>query len=203
MQLEANNIGFRYGKGPWILRNFHMSLNSGEVVGLTGHSGCGKTTLARILSGYEKPQEGYVSLEGEALPPKGFHPVQIIFQHPEKSVNPRWRMRDTVNEGWEVDEGLLERLVIEKDWLNRWPNELSGGELQRFCVARALSPQARFIIADEMTTMLDAITQAQIWQVVLDIAHERQMGVLIVSHEQSIIKRLCHRVINLSIDIAE
>ena len=70
-------------------------------------------------------------------------------------------------------------------------------------MALALSPQSRFIIADEMTTMLDAITQAQIWQVVLDIAHERQMGILVVSHEQSMIKRLCHRVINLSFDIAE
>lgn len=96
------------------------------------------------------------------------------------------------------DEQLLAALGIQEEWLSRWPNELSGGELQRFCVARALRPQTRFLIADEMTAMLDGITQAQIWHAVLDYARKQEMGVLVVSHEKSLINRLCTRVVDLT-----
>ena len=107
-------------------------------------------------------------------------------------------MDKILNEGWNPDQELLESLGIEQEWLTRWPNELSGGELQRFCVARSLGPNTRFLIADEMTTMLDAITQAQIWNAVLEIAKKREMGIVVVSHEAKLIQRLCHRVIELN-----
>ncbi|TYQ15741.1 UNVERIFIED_CONTAM: peptide/nickel transport system ATP-binding protein [Acetivibrio alkalicellulosi] len=194
MQLEARNLSFRYGKGPLIINNLNLELKSGEILGLSGPSGCGKTTLAKILSGYELPQGGSVKIDGKSIPSKGFNPVQLIFQHPEKAVNPRWQMKKTLNEGWSPDNELLDSLGIEKAWLKRWPNELSGGELQRFCVAKALSPKTRFLIADEITTMLDAITQAQIWNVVLNKARENNIGVLVVSHDQHLINRLCDRV---------
>jgi len=80
----------------------------------------------------------------------------------------------------------------------RFPNELSGGELQRFCVARALGPNTRYLIADEMTTMFDAITQAQIWNAVLKIAEQRKMGMVVVSHDMNLIQQLCHRVIEIA-----
>ncbi|MCG8400570.1 MAG: ATP-binding cassette domain-containing protein [Firmicutes bacterium] len=197
MPLEARNIGFRYSGGPWVLREVDIVVNSGEVVGLTGPSGCGKTTLGRIMAGYELPCRGNVMLDGRPLPVGGYNPVQMVFQHPEKAVNTRWKMKDTISEGWNPDDGILKSLGIEREWLNRWPNELSGGELQRFCVARALGPKTRFLVADEMTTMLDAITQAQIWRVVLDVARRRNLGVLVISHEQSLIKRLCGKVVAL------
>lgn len=197
MLLEAKNINFRYKKGPWILQDFGLEIKSGEVAGLSGPSGCGKTTLARILSGYEIPDRGSVTLDGKPLLRKGFNPVQLVFQHPEKAVNTRWQMHRILNEGWSPDDGLLLSLGIEKAWMKRWPNELSGGELQRFCVARALTPKTHFLIADEMTTMLDAITQAQIWHVVLDIAKKNNIGVLVVSHEAQLINRICDRVIEL------
>lgn len=198
MLLEGKNIGFRYGKGPWILRGIDITIESGEVVGLTAPSGYGKTTLGRILAGYEKPKEGSVKLNGIALPKEAYNPVQLIFQHPEKAVNGRWHMVRTLKEGWEPDDEILKSLGIERDWLNRWPNELSGGELQRFCVARALGPQTQFLIADEMTTMLDAITQAQIWHIVLEVVKKQNIGVLVISHEKHLIKRLCNRVIDLT-----
>lgn len=198
MPLEASDISFRYGSGPWVLHKMNLSLRAGEIVGLVGYSGCGKTTLARILAGFEQPLEGMVRLDGKPLPKKVYNPVQLVFQHPEKAVNDRWRMEQTLRENEDYNEQVLKPLGIERDWLTRWPKELSGGELQRFCVARALGPKTRYLIADEMTTMLDAITQAQIWQVVLCAARERNLGVLVVSHEESLINRICHRVINLN-----
>ncbi|SUD90565.1 ABC transporter ATP-binding protein [Psychrobacter phenylpyruvicus] len=198
MRLEANNLGFRYAAGPWLFRGVNLTIEPGEIVGLVGPSGSGKTTLCRILSGYEKPVEGGVTLNGSAINNRGYHPVQLVFQHPEKAVNPRWKMRKVLNEGWQPNKSLLQLLGIEEEWLNRWPNELSGGELQRFCVARALGPKTKFFIADEMTTMLDAITQAQIWQAVLERFERSEVGMLVVSHDMALVKRLCHRVVNIA-----
>lgn len=197
MPLEARGIGFRYRRGPWVLRGVDLAVEPGELVGLAGPSGMGKTTLARLLAGYERPLEGTVQLDGAPLPATGYNPVQLVFQHPEKAVNPRWRMRDTLTEGWEPLPELLAALGIEPGWFNRWPNELSAGELQRFCLARALGPRTRYLIADEITTMLDAVTQAQIWHVVLGLVRERNLGVLVISHDRPLIEHLCHRTADL------
>jgi len=196
MLLKGENISFRYNKGPQVLNNISISIEAGEIVGLLGPSGCGKTTLGRLLAGYEAPDKGVVTIGGKPLPKSGYNPVQLIFQHPERAINPRWQLGKTLNEAWQPPGGLLSALGIEEQWLTRWPNELSGGELQRFCVARALGPQTKFIIADEMTTMLDAITQAQLWQVVLDIVKQRKIGMVVISHEAHLVKRLCNRVVD-------
>ena len=196
--LEARNVSFRYGSGPWILQNVDLKIGEGERVGLIGPSGYGKSTLARILAGYERPVSGQVLWKGAPLPSKGYCPVQMIYQHPEKAVNPRWKLRESVSEAWEPDDALLRELRINKDlWYSRWPNELSGGELQRFCVARVLGPKTEFIIADEMSTMLDAITQAQIWNVLLDQVKRRNLGLLVISHNMALADKLCTRIVNL------
>ncbi|MBB3112806.1 peptide/nickel transport system ATP-binding protein [Paenibacillus phyllosphaerae] len=196
MQLEARSISKRYGEEQWLFRNANAALQTGEVVGLLGPSGCGKSTFCRILAGYDSSTEGEVMLDGERLPSKGYRPVQLIFQHPERAVNPRWKAGAIMNEGWQPDGSMLESLEINPEWLNRWPSELSGGELQRICIARALAPHTRFILADEMTTMLDAITQARIWKTVLELAASRQMGLMVVSHDRHLIDRICTRVID-------
>ncbi|UOQ95635.1 ATP-binding cassette domain-containing protein [Halobacillus shinanisalinarum] len=197
-KLEANDVGFRYGKGPWIFRNVDINVRPGEVVGLFGPSGLGKTTLARIIAGYEKPTDGSIKIDNKPIPLRGYHPVQLVWQNPEKAVNPRWRLEKTLREGWWPDDHILADLKIDKSWLKRWPNELSGGELQRFCLARALGPDTRYLIADEMTTMLDAVTQAQIWDVILKTSEERQIGVLAISHDLPLLKRISNRMIDFS-----
>jgi peptide/nickel transport system ATP-binding protein len=174
-----------------------MKIQQGEVVGLWGPSGCGKTSLGRILAGYVEPLAGQVLLDGKPLPKTGACPVQLVFQHPEKAVNPRWRMRRVLKEAMIEDQELLDDLGIQMNWLDRRPGELSGGELQRFCVARALGTATRYVIADEMTTMLDAITQAQIWHTVMNIARQRNLGLLIISHDRELLDRLCDRIVQM------
>lgn len=197
MHLKCENISFGYKKNNLVLDNVNLSISSGEVLGLVGDSGSGKSTLCKILAGYENKYQGTVILDGKEIPSKGYNPVQLIFQHPEKAVNPKWKMKDILNEGHPVPQEILDSFGIKKGWFNRWPNELSGGELQRFALARALGPETKFLIADEITTMLDAITQAQIWNTVLDIVKEKNIGVLVVSHEKNLIKRLCHDTVYL------
>ncbi|GIQ67804.1 ATP-binding cassette domain-containing protein [Xylanibacillus composti] len=198
MLLETRDVSFRYDReGDWLLERVNLRIAAGEIVGLTGPSGVGKSSLARLLAGYAKPGQGEIVLDGKPLPASGCHPVQLVLQHPEKAVNPRWRMRRILREGWEPDAELCRMLGIAGQWLDRWPNELSGGELQRICVARALGPGTRFLIADEMTTMLDALTQAQIWAAVMQMAEARRMGVLVISHDAHLLKRLCSRTLDM------
>ena len=198
MQLKAQSINFKYRDDEYILKDIDFTINSGEVVGLVAPSGFGKTTLAKILAGYEKPESGTVTIDGQKNNKKGYSPVQLIFQHPEKSVNPRWKMDKILKEAYLPSKELLDDMGIKTEWLNRWPSELSGGELQRFCVVRALSPETKFLIADEMTTMLDAITQAQIWNVVLNHVKKYNIGLVVISHEKSLIDRICDRIVDLT-----
>ena len=198
MLLKAENVSFRYTeKSPWILNNISMEVEEGERIAIVGPSGYGKSTLAKILAGYEKPTSGQILLDGKPLPTKGFSPIQMIYQHPELAVNPRWKMEKTLHECWHPDDELLDRMGIERSWLTRWPSELSGGELQRFCIARILSPETKFLLCDEITTMLDVITQAQIWKLLLEVAESRNLGMLVITHNMALAERVCTKIIDL------
>lgn len=198
MQLEARNVSFRYDKhNSWILKDINLTVKAGERVALVGPSGYGKSTLSKILAGYEKPDEGEILWDGKPLPKTGYCPVQMIYQHPEKAVNPRWKMKKTLKEGWEPDQKTLDDMGIETAWLERWPTELSGGELQRFCIARVLGPETKFLICDEISTMLDVITQAQIWRKVLDVVEKNHLGLIVVTHNMALAKKVCNRIVEL------
>lgn len=199
MRLEAKNVSFRYdGHQPWVLENCNLSVERGERLALFAPSGYGKTTLAMLLAGYLEPSKGEILLDGKPLPRKGVFPVQLIYQHPEKAINPRWRLKRVLEESGEMREDVLDAFGIERAWLDRFPRELSGGELQRFCVARALMSGADFLICDEISTMLDVITQAQIWNVVLEEAEKRNMGILAVTHNRHLAQRIATRTYDLS-----
>jgi peptide/nickel transport system ATP-binding protein len=106
-------------------------------------------------------------------------------------------MSKILREAWTPDAELLRAMGIEEEWLSRWPSELSGGELQRFCIARALGPQTRVLICDEISTMLDVITQAQIWELVLRMARENGLGLLVITHNEALAARVCERIVSL------
>lgn len=199
MILEARNISFRYGqKSREILKDFSLKAESTERVGLVAPSGFGKTTLCKILSGYEKPDSGQVLLDGKPLDFYGSYcPVQLIWQHPEQAINPRLRMKAVLEEGDNVSSDLIKRLGIEADWMNRFPAELSGGEMQRFCIARALGQRTQFLLADEISTMLDLITQSQIWHFLMDETEKRRIGMIVVSHSPELLEKVCTRVVDL------
>lgn len=192
MELKAKNISFKYPSAKkYLLKNVNLELDNNKIMGLIGDSGSGKSTLCKILSGYVSRYEGEVIFDGQPLPKKGFKPVQLIYQHPEKVMNPKWKMESVLKESWDVDDEILKEFGIQKSWLTRFPQELSGGELQRFSVLRSLNPKTKFLIADEMTTMLDAITQVQILDSVLKIVKQRKMGFLLVSHDMDLVDTIC------------
>lgn len=222
--LEARNLTVAFD-GRVLFENLSLSIAPGERVQIAAPSGAGKTTLCRVLAGYLAPQAGEVLADGAPLPKKGPCPVQLIGQHPERALDPRLRMEASLLEalagqGVNADEGgrrgrrapkrsareslsesstalLLEALGIQSRWLTRYPHELSGGEMQRFCIARALLANPRYLIADEISTMLDAVTQAQIWSVLLREAAQRNLGLIFVSHSSALSSRLATRVMNL------
>lgn len=195
--LKGENLSFRYHRQPWLFRNFNIEIYPGEIIGLSAPSGFGKTTLGQILAGYIQPTEGRVTIDGK-LPNRGYSPVQLIFQNPELAVNPRWKIDKILKEGETPSTELLQSLGIHQNWLTRYPHELSGGELQRIAVARALGSQTRYIIADEMTAMLDANTQALLWQAMISYTNSYGIGILVISHDAPLLKRLCSRIVDLT-----
>ena len=196
--LEAQGITFGYPKAPRPLyEGFSLSVAPGERVALQAPSGFGKTTLCRLLAGFEVPQAGRVLVDGNPLPLRGACPVQLIGQHPELAVDPRMRLRDTLAEAGEVPARIVEALGIQERWLSRYPHELSGGELQRFCIARAMAAHPRYLVADEISTMLDAVTQARIWEFILDELAREGMGLVFVSHSPALTARIATRILTL------
>ena len=196
--LEARGITYAYPGGARPLyQGFDLAVAPDERVALCAPSGFGKTTLCRLLAGYERSQAGEILVDDAPLPRRGACPVQMIWQHPEAAVDPRMRMGATLAEAGEVPLRLLDDLGIQKRWLSRYPHELSGGELQRFCIARALAANPRYLVADEVSTMLDAVTQAQIWRFLVDETARRGIGVVFVSHSPALTERVATRVVRL------
>ena len=210
--LEARDLTFGYNSDKTIYQGFNLTVAPGERVALRAPSGFGKTTLCQMLAGYLKPGSGSVLVDGKPLPRRGRMPVQMVWQHPEVAVDPRLRMAETLAEAGvgnghmaAIDDPsltahhreLLARLGIRDAWLTRYPHELSGGELQRFCIVRALAAEPRYLIADEISTMLDAVTQARIWHVLLDEVEARNLGMVLVSHSPALTERVATRVVEL------
>ncbi len=199
MSLEARDLRFSYSGGVELYGGLSLAVGPGERVALQAPSGVGKTTLCRLFSGFLAPTSGEILVDGEPLVPierlRGKpSPVQLLWQHPEQAFDPRLRIGHAMPEGADT---LFDLLGIRQEWLTRRPHELSGGELMRLAMARALASRPRYLIADESTAMLDAVTQAELWHRLLDLQARDGWGLVLVSHSTALVARLATRAIEL------
>lgn len=186
--LEVRNVSKSYpvSGGFWrkkrqpILRDVNLTLSEGSSVGLIGESGGGKSTLGRLILGLEQPDSGQVFLEGRPVQVwSKEHPGQmsVVFQDYTSSANPRFTVEELIREPLDIlrlDAScaipeLLERVGLPKALRNRYPHELSGGQLQRVCIARAIATKPRFIVFDEAVSSLDVSVQAQVLELLLEL----------------------------------
>lgn len=198
--LRAEDLWVRYGSDrPWTLAGVDLTVADGEVVGLCGPSGGGKSTLARVLAGHLRPQRGRVTVDGaEPRLGRAPHPVQLVLQHPERAVDPRWTVRRVLAATGAGDDAIaaLDPELVQPAWLDRYPHEISGGQLQRVNLARALLTRPRFVVADEITASLDAVTQARIWALLLERCRAAGIGVLAVSHDRPLLAEVADRIVD-------
>lgn len=197
--LEVKNVSFSYDKKNKILSNLNFTISPGELLIVRAPSGYGKSTLGKIVSGYLKPDSGSALVDGKnILDYRGYLPIQMAFQHPEKSVNRKWKIGRILNEGWNVNEDVMEKFGIKKYWLEKFPQELSGGELQRICLARIVSDKTKYLVLDEITTMVDAITQVQLFEVLEHFRLKHNVGIMLISHNHNLIDKLNGKILDLS-----
>ena len=197
------------------LDNVSFSIFEGESFGLVGESGSGKSTIAKIISGLLPPSKGEVKFEDTSL----FDPknklkikkfrgqIQMIFQDPYSSLNPRFNIKDIISEPikffqknidhYSLDQNvndLIDIVGISRTSLERFPHEFSGGQRQRISIARALATKPRLLICDEPTSALDVTIQAQVLNLLKDLQEQLNLTILFISHDLPVIRQMCDRV---------
>ncbi|GAA4681184.1 ABC transporter ATP-binding protein [Nocardioides nanhaiensis] len=202
MSLVLDDVSYRYPRvAGWAVRGASLVVAPGEVVGLAGPSGCGKSTLGKLACGVLVPAEGRVVVDdGPARPRRGARLVQLVHQDPVAAMNPRWRVRAVLDEADPTGSSLADPVVgalVETGWLDRYPHEISGGELQRVSLARALLAKPTYLVADEISASLDPLTQAALWRDLLGVVRERGLGVLAVSHDAALLAEVADRVVSV------
>ncbi len=192
-----------------------LRVRRGETVGLVGESGCGKSTLGRLILRLVEPTFGRVVYDGRDIVPLSAsemrplrRKMQIIFQDPYSSLNPRMTVRDIVGEAIQIhklaptkkDEeemvaNLLRKVGLRPDAMGRYPHEFSGGQRQRIGIARALAVQPEFIVCDEPISALDVSIQAQIVNLLMDLQDELGVAFLFISHDLRVVRHISHRAV--------
>lgn len=214
MLLEVKNIEFSYGRRKLkrnnanILKNVSFSLNEGECLGLIGESGSGKSTLGRIILGLEKQQKGTITFNGVLNRDIWQKELNVVFQDYTTSVNPRFKVIDIIKETLlekklnreELEKKvieLLEQVGLNKDYLYRYPHELSGGQLQRVCIARAISQKPKFILLDEAISSLDVSVQVEVLDLLIELKEKYNLSYLFITHDLSAVTYICDKVMFL------
>jgi peptide/nickel transport system ATP-binding protein len=202
-ELRFDNVTVRYGTG----RHAHVAAEavdlvvpSGHVVGLVGESGSGKSTLARAAVGLVAPAAGAILLDGKPVPRRGRRPLQMVFQDPYASLDPRMTAGESVAEAIargaisgraarrREAERLIEQVGLPAGTVDRLPGELSGGQRQRVALARALAGRPDVIIADEITSALDVSTQGAVLNLVRELQRELRLSMLFISHNLAVVR---------------
>lgn len=210
--LDVNGLSHDYHQQR-ILDNISLQLKSGETVALLGRSGCGKSTLARLLVGLETPNEGNVVWQGtplsrlDARARKAFRrDIQMVFQDPISAVNPRKTVRDILREPLrhlltlsKTEQQaritqLLDDVELESTLLDKRPPQLSGGQLQRVCLARALAVEPTLLILDEAVSSLDLVLQAGVIRLLKRLQERSGVACLFITHDLRLVERFCQRV---------
>ncbi|HWQ64393.1 MAG TPA: dipeptide/oligopeptide/nickel ABC transporter ATP-binding protein [Methanospirillum sp.] len=213
--LNVINLSKDYGHNP-IFSHVSLQIFEGEIVGLYGQSGSGKSTLGRCITRLEEPSSGKVFFQGQNFNKLGKWALrrtrtqmQMIFQHPETSLNPRMRVIDsltepvriarkcTSNEALEILEPIIHEVGIRQDQLLRYPHQLSGGEIQRAVIAKIFSLNPALIIADEATSMLDVSVQAQVIHLMKKLQEETKVAYLMISHDLELLNLVCTRILKM------
>lgn len=198
--------------GP-VLKDIHLRVNPGDVIGITGRSGAGKTTLGLILAGIAKPDQGRVVFDGTDLwatdgaeRKRINRKLQMVFQHPESTFDPRWTMGQSLSESFRLTGTRPEPMVLAKQLtevgldsavLDRRPHQLSGGELQRLAIARIMALNPAVVVLDEPTAMLDVLTQAGIMALLEGIRQRTGVAYVLISHDPELVRRFCRRTYRL------
>jgi peptide/nickel transport system ATP-binding protein len=215
LEVRDLHVSYRAGRKRRLhaLRGVNLAVAAGEAVGVIGESGSGKSTLARAVLKLVRPDSGSIHLGGldvTHLPERRFRPlrhrVQMVWQDPIGSLDPRMTLRRQLAEPLEClavpraehPERIAQALRavgLDADLVDRKPRQLSGGQAQRACIARAQLSEPDLVVFDEPTSALDVTIQAQVLQVVADLMHERSRGYLFVSHDLATLRGLCQRVI--------
>ena len=208
--LEGKNLCKRYRRRDVsvdALTDVSFVLGESEVLGVVGESGSGKSTLLRQISGLETPDAGELLLDGQPLPAKrtrdNYRAIQMIFQDAVGSFHPRRKISDSIREtvrnlcgpGREPDwKALCAMVQLPTELIERYPRDLSGGQCQRFAIARAMAVKPRILLCDEITSALDVSTQAQILRLLARLQEENHMAVILVSHDLAVVRSICDRV---------
>ncbi|MDF0595314.1 ABC transporter ATP-binding protein [Psychromarinibacter halotolerans] len=210
--LEMRNVEVSYpgarGLPVRAVAGIDLTIQAGRVTALVGESGCGKSSLGKAAVGLLAPSAGSIRFEGEPVLPldRGARParlraLQMVFQDPYSSLNPRRRIGEQVadgvragtDRGGDVDRKVaevLERVGLPAGIATRYPHEFSGGQRQRIAIARALAAKPRCIVADEPISALDASAQASVARLLADLVKDTGMGMLFISHDLSIVRRI-------------
>lgn len=213
--VEVNNLSVEYTRGDQKVRavaGVDLHVGAGEILGLVGESGCGKSTLGKAIVGILQGAEGEVNFDGQQVSKIGrgqrdahFRNLQMIFQDPYGSLNPRRKIGDQIADGpriggiskseaLEKAASLLERVGLPRNAVERYPHQFSGGQRQRIAIARALAISPKVIIADEPISALDTSSQAAVANLLVNLVEEFQMGLIFISHDLSIVRRISDRV---------
>ncbi|BCY11761.1 ABC transporter ATP-binding protein [Actinoplanes sp. L3-i22] len=202
--LAAEQVGYAYGKGAPALVEVSLAVHPGRNVALVGESGAGKTTLLRLLLGLTRPTGGVLRYDGEPLVAARMRAyrrsVQAVFQDPYSSLDPRQRIARIVAEplrglGLGADPAkvaaALDAVGLPADAASRYPHEFSGGQRQRIAIARAIVCDPRLLLADEPVSALDLTTRVRIVDLLASLRAERNLTILLVSHDLGVVAELC------------